>query len=130
MIDLEQRLSDRGFSPEDVTYIVDLFEEDQADEIRRAAARLVCAIFLRVEKDSAAGCALRRALGFSGGVSLSRAAKDFCVSKQYLETLQSEIERQLGQELTFMSRAARHQVVEGSSGRGAAGPSAGAVSVR
>lgn len=120
MINIEQQLLDRGISPEDVTFIVDLLEDKTAEAARRQAAHLLTVIFLRVERDSVAGCALRRALGFSGGVSLSRAARDFVVSKQYLEDLQAKLEDQLG-DLSFLSRQAR----EGDPPASPAGPPAG-----
>jgi hypothetical protein len=115
MTDLEQQLTERGFGPDDVTYIVDLMEDRQGTAARSQAAQLVRLIFLRVEKDSVAGCALRRALGFSGGVSLSRAAKDFCVTKQYLEDLQSELEGKLGA-LAFIMREVRAAAVPSDGG--------------
>ena len=92
MTDIEQTLTDRGFSPDDINFVIDLIEDRNGAAARRQAGQLIHVIFLRVEKDSVAGCALRRALGFSGGVSLARAAKDFCVTKQYLEDLQSDLE--------------------------------------
>ena len=95
MTDIEQTLTDRGFSPEDINFVIDLIEDRNGAEARRQAAQLLHVIFLRVEKDSVAGLALRRALGFSGGVSLARAAKDFCVTKQYLEDMQSDLEARL-----------------------------------
>jgi len=100
MTDIEQALTDHGFSSEDVTFIVDLINDRNANEARSQAAQLLHVIFLRVDKDSIAGCALRRALGLSGGVSLARAAKDFCVTKQYLEDLQSELQARVG-DLSF-----------------------------
>jgi hypothetical protein len=106
MTETEQQLSDRGFSADDINFIIDLLDDKTGAAARAHASRLLCLIFLRVEKDSAVGCALRRALGFSNGVSLARAARDFVVSKQYLEDLQARLEEQLG-ELSFLSRQAR-----------------------
>ena len=96
MTELENLLSDRGLADEDVTFIVDYVEHHQAGMAREQAAQLIKLIFLRIGRDSPAGMALRRALGFSGGASLARAAKDFCVSKQYLHDLQSELAKDLG----------------------------------
>ena len=104
MTDFEQQLLDRGFSKEDITFIGDLLEDDHAAAARAQAAQLLHRIFLRVGRDSAAGCALRRALGFSSDVSLARAASDFVVTKQYLHDLQGDLEAQLGP-LSFVSRA-------------------------
>lgn len=118
MTDLESQLIDRGLSAEDVTYVVDLIENRSAEFARSQAARLLHVIFLRVERDSAAGCALRRGLGFSSDASLARAARDFCVSKQYLHDLQLKLEAQLG-ELSFLAKGAR----EDDAGRGVTGPS-------
>jgi hypothetical protein len=96
MTDLEQALIDRGLPADDVTYIADLVEASQAAIARAQAGQLLHLIFLRVGRDSAAGCALRRALGFSSDTSLARAAREFCVSKQYLHDLQTGLEAQLG----------------------------------
>lgn len=103
---LEQILTERGLAPDDVTFVVDLINERNAEFAQQQAAQLVKLVFLRVEKDSAAGCALRRALGFSGGVSLARAARDFLITKQALECMQAKLESQLGP-LSFLSREAR-----------------------
>jgi hypothetical protein len=115
MTDLEQKLTDRGFSPDDITTIVDVIEEQDAGTARQQAAQLLHLVFIRVGRDSAAGCALRRALGFSGGLSLARAAGDFLVSKQYLEDLQSKLEAQLG-DLSFLARQARDTPLPPSTG--------------
>lgn len=126
MTNLEQQLIDRGITADDVTFIVDLVEADQADLARAQAAHLIQLIFLRVERDSAAGCALRRALGFSSEASLSRAAKEFCCSKQYLHDLQSDLEEKLGS-LSFLAGHARAHAAQpdrkNSGPAGRAGPS-------
>jgi hypothetical protein len=106
MTHLEEQLIARGLPEDDVTFVVELVEETNAALARAQAAHLLRLIFLRVERDSAAGCALRRALGFSGGVSLARAAKDFCVTKQYLDSLQAALEEKLGP-LSFLAAGAR-----------------------
>lgn len=121
MNNLEQKLSDQGFSHEDVVLITDIVDERDGETARAQAAEFLHRVFLRVEKDSAAGCALRRALGFSGENSLERAAKDFCVKKQYLHTLHLDLEMKLG-ELAFLSRAAREEKNESAKSHGRAGP--------
>jgi hypothetical protein len=118
MTDLRDAIEAMGYSRVEALEILDVVERNAAAE-REAirveceiarAAELIRLIFLRVDRDSPAGCALRRALGFSGGASFAKAAKDFGVSKQYLHTLQAELEQKLGP-LAFLSaaeRAARH----------------------
>lgn len=96
MTELETLLSERGLSDEDVTFIVDYVEQHHAELARGFASQLLKLVFLRIGRDSPYGMALRRALGFSGGASLARAAKDFCVSKQYLHDLQTEVAKDLG----------------------------------
>lgn len=121
MNDLEQKLNDQGFSHEDIVLITDLVDERDGETARAQAAEFLHRVFLRVEKDSAAGCALRRALGFSGENSLERAAKDFCVKKQYLHTLHLDLEMKLG-DLAFLSRAAREEQTANTKTQGRPGP--------
>ncbi len=106
MTDLEHTLLACGLPPSYCDLVVDAVEERNARTVRSQAGHLLHLIFLRIDRDSVAGCALRRALGFSGGISLTRAAKDFCVSKQYLEELQSELEAKLG-DLSFLAQQDR-----------------------
>lgn len=111
MSDLRDKIEAIGYSRAEAEELLDVFsshaEQAIQDELVLArAAELIRLIMLRVERDSAAGCALRRALGFSGGASFAKAAKDFGCSKQHLHTLQMRLEGQLGP-LAFMSRAER-----------------------
>lgn len=115
MTELEQALIDRGLDPEDVTFVVDQVEGHNASATLNRAAQFIHLVFLRVGRDSPAGCALRRALGFSSEASLSRAANDFLVSKQYLHDLQCELEAQLG-ELSFAPTAKKQQPADGRAG--------------
>lgn len=109
MTDHEEQLQGLGLDTEQVTAVVDIMERETSRIALAQAAQLLHVIFLRVERDSTYGCALRRALGFSSGESLARAAKAFGVSKQYLHNLQTELEQQLGQDLCFISRQARER---------------------
>jgi hypothetical protein len=111
---LETDLLGRGFTSDQVATVTELVNHREFSDVpnidditARRAAELIRVIFLRVERDSPAGCALRRALGFSGGVSFARAAADFGVSKQHLHNLQEQIEAQLGHELTFLAKQRR-----------------------
>lgn len=98
MTALEEALRERGFDDSEITDIVEVFEQHQAgaNDGIAPAAEFLRLVFLRVEKDSPVGCALRRALGLSGGASFRRAAADFCVTKQHLHALQTELEAKLG----------------------------------
>lgn len=114
MNDFSATLAARGFTSQQIGTILEILQDRDPRElsdleaiVSRRTADLIRVIFLRVERDSAAGCALRRALGFSDNRPLSAAAADFGVSKQHLHNLQEEIETKLGTDLTFIARAQR-----------------------
>ena len=84
-----------------------LFLEDDAEkQAMERAAQLLYLVFLRVGRDSAAGCALRRALGCSSLESVEQAAEQFGVKPGQLRSLQATLESQLG-ELSFLSKRER-----------------------
>lgn len=88
----EEELEDMGLSSEQIACIVALMERRAQSEAVIYAGELIHRVFLRVDRDSVAGRALSRALGFTSDESLARAAKAFGVSKQYLHRIQAEIE--------------------------------------
>jgi len=90
----------------------DQLDNNAIDDLARSkAAALLHLVFLRVGRDSTAGCALRRALGFSSAKDLKRAAEAFCVPPSYLDRIQRSLEGQLG-DLSFLAKHER-----GASGR-------------
>jgi hypothetical protein len=98
---LEPRLVDQlsllGIPPDQMPRVANLI--DASIEARKfaAAAELLHRIALRLDRDSIHGRALARALGFVVLQPLASAAADFCVSKQYLHRLQTELEARLGE---------------------------------
>jgi hypothetical protein len=63
-------------------------DDAQAMEI---AANFLIRVFKRVDRDSAHGRALARALGFTDQPAMAIAAREFMVSVDYLERLQNEV---------------------------------------
>lgn len=98
---LEGRLLHRGFTPGQVIEVTDLIEDKTRPAAIAQVAELVSRIMHAVGYDTAAGCALRRALGYSGGLSRRRAARDILIPEQQLQVIQLEIERHVGRSLAF-----------------------------
>ncbi len=93
---IEETLHDRGYTPAQVAEITTIVDAAHAELSHDAVKTVLLRVFMRVDRDSVAGRALARALGFTGDQSLARAAKDFGVSKQYLHRLEEEIRLRLG----------------------------------
>lgn len=83
-------------TPRQTARFYDLIETKSREEALPYSAHFLQMVFQRVDRDSVAGRALARGLGFSTAFSLERAAADFGVSRQYLHRLQGEIEMRLG----------------------------------
>lgn len=83
---------------------------DNQESINEAALQKAAAflhlVFLRIGRDSAEGCALRRALGFSSEKSFAKAADDFVVTEEYLGRLHAQLQAKLG-DLSFLSKRRR-----------------------
>ncbi len=87
---IEDTLSAAGYSPEEIAELAPLLDRDREDRAIIIAGEFIHRVLLRLERDSLEGRALARALGFTNGRSLERAAGDFCVSKQYLQRIEAE----------------------------------------
>lgn len=91
----EQRIIELGLKPEQIDAVLHLLEERARDLATPRAAEFLRRVFLRADRDSVAGRALARALGFTDDISCERAAKAFCVSKQYLNLMENELRQRL-----------------------------------
>lgn len=92
---IEDELAAMGYGPEQISEIADLVDRELDQRALPRMAEVLHRIFLRVDRDSIAGRALSRALGFTNEQSLERAARDFGVSKQYLHLLEAKLAAQL-----------------------------------
>lgn len=99
--DTEGQLIELGLAPGDVSAIGDLIEDMLRPVANEMVVELITKVFQSIGPDNPAGCALRRALGFSGGPSFRRAAKDMLLSEDQLVTLHARIEARIGRPLGF-----------------------------
>lgn len=91
----EDQLAELGLTPQQIDAVLELIEQRALALATPRAAEFLRRVFLRVDRDSVAGRALSRALGFTDDISLARAAKAFCVSKQYLHVLEDDLRARL-----------------------------------
>lgn len=88
---IDDKLLELGYTPEQVAEITALVDASHAELSRDAVATILRRLLVRLDKDSIAGRALARSLGFGSEQSLARAAGEFGVSKQYLHRLESDL---------------------------------------
>lgn len=92
---IEEQLEAKGYSPEEVREIMMIVDAARTELSRDATSTVLRRILIRLDRDSVAGRALARALGFTSEKSLAGAAEAFGVSKQYLHHLESNLRAQL-----------------------------------
>ncbi len=92
---IETALTGRGCTPDQIREAVELVGCEVESRAIPRMAEVLHRIFLRLDRDSVAGRALSRALGFTNGQSLGRAARDYGMSKQYLHKLESALAAKL-----------------------------------
>lgn len=92
---IREIMEEAGIPESQIEAVEAACEAEWQDEAWRRTQEVVHRIFIRVGSDSVHGRALARALGFGSEVSLDRAARAFCVSKQYLHRVQGEIAAKL-----------------------------------